>query len=88
MNARSLETRIPLETYLAEHTPARVRPAGAHAAYSNWGTTLAAYIVQEVSGLLTRFYTRNKTTVSFHIIRNLCWIDCDSRIKECENYNH
>ncbi len=50
MNARTLEERIPLETYLAEHMPARVRPAGEHAAYSNWGTTLAAYIVQEVSG--------------------------------------
>jgi CubicO group peptidase (beta-lactamase class C family)/uncharacterized membrane protein YuzA (DUF378 family) len=50
LNARSLEERIPLETYLAEHMPARVRPPGEHAAYSNWGTTLAAYIVQEVSG--------------------------------------
>lgn len=50
MQARSLEELIPLETYLAEHMPARVRPAGEHAAYSNWGTTLAAYIVQEVSG--------------------------------------
>lgn len=50
MNARTLEERIPLETYLAEHMPARVRPPGSHAAYSNWGTTLAAYIVQEVSG--------------------------------------
>lgn len=50
MNARSLETRIPLETYLAEQMPARVRPPGQHVAYSNWGTTLAAYIVQEVSG--------------------------------------
>lgn len=50
MQARSLETRIPLETYLAEQMPARVRPPGQHAAYSNWGTALAAYIVQEVSG--------------------------------------
>ncbi len=50
MNARNLETRIPLETYLAEQMPARVRPPGEHVAYSNWGTTLAAYIVQQVSG--------------------------------------
>jgi len=50
MQARSLDAQIPLETYLAEHMPARVRPAGKHAAYSNWGTSLAAYIVGEVSG--------------------------------------
>ena len=50
MNARTLEERIPLETYLADHMPQRVRPPGVHAAYSNWGTTLAAYIVQVVSG--------------------------------------
>ncbi len=50
MNARTLQDELPLATYLAEHMPARVRPPGERASYSNWGTSLAAYIVSEVSG--------------------------------------
>lgn len=40
----------PLEKYLTEHMPKRVWPAGLRPAYSNYGTTLAGHIVQEVSG--------------------------------------
>ena len=35
---------------LKELMPARVRPPGEHAAYSNYGAALAGYIVQRVSG--------------------------------------
>lgn len=39
-----------LGEYLALNIPARVRPPGQLSSYSNYGTALAAYIVQEVSG--------------------------------------
>lgn len=41
----------PLGAYLAGYIPARVRPPGTLSSYSNYGTALAAYIVQEVSGV-------------------------------------
>ena len=41
----------PLGQYLADNMPARVRPAGEFSSYSNYGTALAAYIVQQVSGM-------------------------------------
>lgn len=41
----------PLSTWLPAHIPARVRPPGAAAAYSNYGTALAGYIVERASGL-------------------------------------
>ncbi len=41
----------PLGEYLANNMPARVRPPGELSSYSNYGTALAAYIVQQVSGL-------------------------------------
>jgi CubicO group peptidase (beta-lactamase class C family) len=41
---------VPLDTYLAREMPARVSPPGAVTAYSNYGATLAGYIVERVSG--------------------------------------
>jgi len=41
----------PLGTYLKEYMPARVYPAGREMAYSNYGSALAAYIVEKVSGM-------------------------------------
>jgi CubicO group peptidase (beta-lactamase class C family) len=38
-------------TWLPSHMPKRVRPPGTYAAYSNWATGLAGYIVQRVSGV-------------------------------------
>ena len=40
----------PLRRYLAEHIPPRIFPPGEVVAYSNYGATLAGYIVQRVSG--------------------------------------
>lgn len=39
-----------LHTYLVNHMPARIFPPGSTPAYSNYGATLAGYIVQRVSG--------------------------------------
>ena len=39
-----------LEDYLAQNMPARVYPPGQVPAYSNYGTALAGYIVEQVSG--------------------------------------
>ncbi len=49
--ARSTRDLEPLGQWLAEHIPARVRPPGELTAYSNYGFTLAGYIVEQVSGI-------------------------------------
>jgi CubicO group peptidase (beta-lactamase class C family) len=41
---------MPEREWLESHMPARVRPPGDAAAYSNYGTQLAGYIVARVSG--------------------------------------
>jgi CubicO group peptidase (beta-lactamase class C family) len=50
MRARP-EGMEPLGTFLARKVPARVYPPGQVTAYSNYGTALAGYIVEQVSGL-------------------------------------
>ena len=42
---------MPLEKYLKDRMPARIRPPGEVTAYSNYGSALAAYIVAQVSGM-------------------------------------
>lgn len=44
------EDLIPRRQYLIEHMPKRIYPPGKVPAYSNYATTLAAYIVERVSG--------------------------------------
>ena len=41
---------VPWRDWMSTHMPARVRPPGDVAAYSNYGTALAGYIVARVSG--------------------------------------
>jgi len=41
----------PLEEVLAEYIPRRIWPAGHYSAYSNYGTSLAGLIVQNISGM-------------------------------------
>jgi CubicO group peptidase (beta-lactamase class C family) len=41
---------MPRRTYLIEHMPKRIFPPGKVPAYSNYATTLAAYLVERVSG--------------------------------------
>jgi CubicO group peptidase (beta-lactamase class C family) len=55
--ADSEKNLVSLGDWLKAHMPARVRPpttdfaSGTNASYSNWGTSLAGYIVQTVSGM-------------------------------------
>jgi CubicO group peptidase (beta-lactamase class C family)/uncharacterized integral membrane protein len=51
MAARKSEDLMPLGKWLASHMPARVRPPGELTSYSNYGTSLAGYIVEVVSGI-------------------------------------
>ena len=44
------EDLMPVGEWLASHIPGRVRPPGEVAAYSNYGSMLAGYIVARVSG--------------------------------------
>lgn len=46
----SADELLTLEAYLKRHLPARVFPPGQVSAYSNYGTALAGYIVQRVTG--------------------------------------
>ncbi len=48
---RSADEIVPLAESLAAHIPARVRPPGTYASYSNHGTALAGLIVANISGM-------------------------------------
>ncbi len=48
--ALDADDQLPTREWLISHMPARVRPPGDAAAYSNYGTSLAGYIVARVSG--------------------------------------
>ncbi len=49
--ARSSNEVIPLADYLPANLPARVRSPGTFISYSNYGSAVAGYIVQRVSGV-------------------------------------
>lgn len=56
---RLSEEQMPaLEQYVRQYLPKRVFPAGEVAAYSNYGTALAGYIVEQASGLAFEEYVQ------------------------------
>ncbi len=56
MWANKPEDLVPLGKFLATHVPARVRPPGEVTSYSNYGTALAGYIVEILSGMPFEVY--------------------------------
>lgn len=56
--ARSAADVPPLDEYLADNLPARIRPPGEISAYSNYGAALAGHIVAEVTGESYEDYIR------------------------------
>ncbi|THE09661.1 class C beta-lactamase-related serine hydrolase [Bacillus timonensis] len=54
------EEMPPLGQYVREYRSERVFPAGEVLAYSNYGTALAGYIVEQVSGILYFKYVEEK----------------------------
>lgn len=51
MTVADVEDLYPFRTYCEENIPARVYPPGTVTSYSNYGTTLAAVIVEDVTGV-------------------------------------
>ncbi len=47
----TFEPQPPLDEYIRRHQPARVFPPGTVMAYSNYGTALAGYIVERITGM-------------------------------------
>ncbi|MEK7266062.1 MAG: serine hydrolase domain-containing protein [Pseudomonadota bacterium] len=48
--ANSVENTLPYDVLLKQYTPERIYPVGTTPAYSNYGASLAGYIVERVSG--------------------------------------
>jgi CubicO group peptidase (beta-lactamase class C family) len=59
MGARTIEDLMPVGQFLQEYMPARVRPPGIITSYSNYGTALAGYIVEVLSGLPFETYVED-----------------------------
>jgi CubicO group peptidase (beta-lactamase class C family) len=53
----SFQPQPALRDYLMERIPERIFPAGEIMAYSNYGTSLAGYIVERISGMSFEDYT-------------------------------
>lgn len=49
--SKSHEDITDLETYLASHLPAQIFEPGTTSAYSNYGVALAAYVVEQITGI-------------------------------------
>ncbi len=54
----SFSPQPSLEEQLLRRVPARIYPPGEVMAYSNWGTTLSGYIVEQVTGMRFEDYVR------------------------------
>lgn len=56
----STEDLRPISQYLQSHMPSRIFPPGMTPAYSNYATTMAAYIVERVSGQNFNDYVKER----------------------------
>jgi CubicO group peptidase (beta-lactamase class C family) len=57
---RDVDDLVPARDWLVSHIPARVRPPGQVAGYSNYNTNLAGYMVARVSGMPYDQYVRQE----------------------------
>jgi CubicO group peptidase (beta-lactamase class C family) len=60
MEGNDPQNLIPFRQYCKENIPARVFPPGKVSSYSNYGTTLAAVIVEDVSGMPFEEYLQSR----------------------------
>ncbi len=51
MQVESVDDLISFRDYCADYMPARVSPPGTLTSYSNYGTTLAAVVVEDITGI-------------------------------------
>lgn len=68
--ARNAGEMMPLGECLAEGIPTRVRPPGRLTAYSNYGTALAGYIVELVSGMRFERYVEERILKPLGMLRS------------------
>lgn len=61
---------LPLAQSLQNLFPARMRPPGRVASYSNWGVTLAGHIVERVSGLSFAEYADRHILAPLQMVRS------------------
>ncbi|MCP4427103.1 MAG: beta-lactamase family protein, partial [Chloroflexi bacterium] len=54
---------MPLADYAERYTPTRIYPPGEFVAYSNYGTSLAGYIVESVSGMSFEQYVEENILI-------------------------
>lgn len=67
---RAAAEKLPLADYLQRYMPARVRPPGTLTAYSNYGTTLAGYIIEQVTGMPYEQYIEEKILQPLQMTRS------------------
>ena len=60
----------PTGEWLKTHIPVRVRPPGEYSSYSNYGATLAGYIVERVSGLPYDDYIEQNILIPLNMTRS------------------
>ncbi len=60
MSVMEKEDLVPFREYCANNIPARVRPPGTVSSYSNYGTTLAAVIIEDVTGMSYEQYLQTR----------------------------
>ncbi|MBU1339469.1 MAG: beta-lactamase family protein [Acidobacteria bacterium] len=67
MGAKKPENLKSMNEFLAEHLPERMMPPGRHTAYSNYGTALAGYIVERVTGMPFETYVEQYIFKPLHM---------------------
>lgn len=60
MTVPDLQHIVPFRKYCADNTPARVWPPGTVSSYSNYGTTLAGVIIEDVTGMPYEEYLQSR----------------------------